>query len=416
MLISNIQVADNGTHRTIQAQVGPYPLWFRHNAHSSAVAKEDATPFLISALIPAMLLGEDIEIHENFSVSEKLMSSIPEIQEIFHCWNPIFKNIRVRGREKNEPGENNGGCAAFFSAGVDSIYTALKHKEEINSLILINGFDFNMNSNTWGDLVKRNTDLAALLDKQLILVETNLKEFTAWFRMKRYVNFGASLATIANLLEINKTYISGHVTYEKITPAGVHPLLDPLWSTESCEIIHAGLEADRTAKIALFRNLPEILSRLWVCWENPKSNCGKCSKCIRSYVAMRLLGIENFKFDYPVQLDDVRKLTIEDDEMLSFFEHFRDDALKLSMPDLVRTINKIILKYKTRRFLVDVDTYFLASRLKKTRKMLNSHANSLADINVLPRASDQPMLEGLLKDHNSRNKIESTAIIGSVFS
>jgi len=413
MLIRNLQVINHISHREIRARIGPYPLWFRHN-DLTAENETDASPFLISALIPAMLLGENIEVHDDLSVSTQLLESIPTIQTIINHWNPIFKPIVVNSRSysnMNSASER----AAFFSAGVDSLYTAIRHSDKLNALILINGFDFNMDSITWQDMVARNNELAQLLNKRLILVETNLKEFTSWFRLSRYANFGASLATVANLLNIAEAHISGHVTYDKISPAGAHPLLDPLWSTEGCSIFHTGLEADRTGKLELIKHSPVLLSKLWVCWKNPKNNCGECSKCIRSYLAMQLCGIDNFNFEHSVHLDQVRKLTIEDDEMLSFFENFRKDALDRDMHELSKTLSRVIFRYKTRKYFLDIDKFLLGSKLKRLRNTGKTAVRDLADISVLPRVSDRVVLGELRSIHQERSAVNSTESIGTVF-
>lgn len=414
MLINNIERESHSTHSEVKAMLGPYPVWFRHNSLPARVNDADASPFVISALIPAMLLGEDIEVHHAYTVSAKLLNSIPQIQSIYNCWNPIFKKINIHANSESKA-DSGSGSAAFFSAGVDSIYTACQHQDDLDALILINGFDFNMASPAWQNLVARNRELSELLSKQLVLVETNLKEFTSWFKMKRYANFGATLATIANLLNYKKAYISSHGTYEKILQAGSHPLLDPLWSTESCTLFHTGLEADRTAKITLFKDSPEILSRLWVCWTTPGTNCGRCSKCVRSYIAMQLCGVDNFKFESPVGITQIKKLVIDDENMLSFFEHFRNDALAQNRQRLLSALNRIIFRYKLRRFLVDVDTHLLGSRLKKLKYLGKSPTSSYSDITVEPRKSDQAMLNELLEFHGKLSKVESTAVIGTAF-
>lgn len=413
MLIRDIQVNRYADHVHVQANIGAYPLWFRHNDLSADIGV-DASVFLISALIPAMLLGEDVQVHEDYSVSEKLLISIEEIQTIIHQWNPIFKKINVQA-VTHKVRNAGSGCAAFFSAGVDSLYTAIKHRDELNALILINGFDFNMDSQTWQDMVARNKELSRLLNKQLILVETNLKEFTSWFKLARYANFGASLATIANLFNFGKVHISGHETYEKINPAGAHPLLDPLWSTEGCSIRHTGLEADRTGKVAVIKHHPELLSRLWVCWKDPKVNCGKCSKCIRSFVALKLCGIDDFEFESPVRVSDIATLSIENDEVLLFFEYFQRDAQDKGMQQLAKALNKLIFKYKSRRFFLDLDKNLLHSNLKRLRNFNKPVQNDLADISIHPRHSDHIMLKTLLACHQDGAAIRSTADIGTVF-
>ena len=413
MLISNIQTECQGDHQYVQARIGPYPLWFRHNG-PAAESPMDASAFLVSALIPAMLLGENIAVDEDYFVSPRLLAALSNAQTLINHWNPVFKPVSISARSEEKRTDNIGG-ASFFSAGVDSLYTALKHDQELDALILINGFDFDMDKSVWADMVARNTAIAHDLDKRLVLVETNLREFNAWFRLSRYANFGASLATVANLLRYKTVYISGHGTYDKLLPAGAHPLLDPLWSTENCIIHHVGLEADRAEKILYLKEAPELLSQLWVCWNDPKTNCGRCSKCLRSYIAMQLCQVDNFNFQQSVNLDHLRKLVIEDEENFLFFENFRERARHNNCAELTRVIDRLILKYKFKHFLLDVDKYLFKSKFKGMKNRGRTAIGDLADISVLQRETDQSMLEALLAEHRGRQEESSTRIIGSVF-
>jgi len=425
MLISELSVQVRESHVFTRACVGPYPLWFRHN-QLSAVNRQDASPFVISALLPAMLLGEDIDVADDLTVSRKLAESIGEIQTIINCWNPVFKQVRINARTSdgsaietrgNSGGGEDPGNAAFFSAGVDSLYTAIRHDEELDALILINGFDFNMSAEDWRRAIDRSQALATSLGKCLVLVETNLKEFTAWFNLARYANFGASLASIATLLDFRQVFISGHGTYEEIRPSGVHPLIDPLWSTESCSIIHTGLEADRTGKLRLIRQYPELLSKLWVCWKDPGINCGRCSKCVRSYVALQLCGIDDFEFEQPVCLSQVRELSIENDEMSGFYQGFQRDALRASDQELERALTRLLVKYKVKRFLREADAYLFRSFLTRLWNRRLPPEADLTDISVVPRNSDSTMLDKLMKAHRHRVRLDSVQErdMGSVF-
>jgi len=115
------------------------------------------------------------------------------------------------------------------------------------------------------------------------------------------------LASVGQLLNANTVYISAAVTYDQIHISGSHPLLDNLWSTESCEFHHTELEANRIQKIALIKQSPEILANLWLCWKDPKVNCGRCSKCVRTYISLLLSNAEGIPFALPVLLSDIKK-------------------------------------------------------------------------------------------------------------
>jgi hypothetical protein len=88
-----------------------------------------------------MLLGKGLEVDPALPVSSGLINNLQSLQEIHHCWNPIFKKIQIDAR-RSPSVSLNPGVMAFFSGGVDSTYTFLKRSEEITHLVFIQGFNF----------------------------------------------------------------------------------------------------------------------------------------------------------------------------------------------------------------------------------------------------------------------------------
>jgi hypothetical protein len=413
MQVGNISVHHHESHTEVSGSAGKFPLWFKYSL-GHLTNDEDATAFLIAALTPAMLLGEELIIEDRYYVSERVFNNLPLIQTIINCWNPIFKRIKVHARTSAVLPKKNG-CAAFFSSGVDSLYTLVKHREEIDQLILINGFDFNADAAAWEAMIKRSQRIAEIYNKKLIVVETNLKEFNSFFNLSRFANFGATLATIAQLLDFKKVFLNSADTYEKIFASGSHPLLDPLWSTEVCEILHIGLEADRAKKIELIKNHPDALHNLWFCLKDPNANCGKCNKCIRTFIALKLNGVDDFKFLNPVHISDVAKVSIENEEILNFFERFRIVAAEKHSHNIDRMLRKLILEYKIKAFIKDIDTYLFNSKIQRWRRNRLKSQSELTNISVLPRYTDELMLSKTLQGLSIRSKIESKVLASSIF-
>jgi len=68
---------------------------------------------------------------------------------------------------------------------------------------------------------------------------------------------------------------------------------DGLWSSEQLKIIHDGSEAERAEKIErLIAKDHYALNKLRVCIDNQGGdyNCGKCWKCIRTMVTLKILN------------------------------------------------------------------------------------------------------------------------------
>jgi hypothetical protein len=108
--------------------------------------------------------------------------------------------------------------------------------------------------------------------------------------------YGAVLAGLALGLETfwNRVLIPAWQTYDHLIPAGSHPVVDPLWSTESFTVVHDGAEATRVEKITDWVAASDVaLRHLRVCWENRNGdyNCGECEKCIRTMVTLELAGV-----------------------------------------------------------------------------------------------------------------------------
>ncbi len=413
MQIENIMVVNEKDHINVSAQIGPYPLWFKFN-NDFLIDPNDATCFLSIALIPSMLLGEDIVVSTQYHVSQMLMKNITKIQEFFNFCNPIFKKINITATSKILSNETEV-CGSFFSGGVDGSYTLLKYKKEIDYLILINGFDFNMDTVTWKAMISRAQQTAALSNKKLITVETNCKEFTSNFGLSRYSNFGSVLAGISQLLNLKQCFISAGGTFDHLFASGSHPQLDYLWSTETCKIEHVGLEANRKDKIALIKEAPKLLANLWVCWEDPKVNCGNCSKCIRTFVALLLNNIDYFPFQQPIQIKEISSINIKSGEDLLFIEQFFCEAKKKQIKPLTMQLAKLIFKFKSKLFLKEMDRYMFNSVLENWKRRKISINDDLTDISVLPRYTDYHMFEKIKIKHIKQKRNKSQVKIGSIF-
>lgn len=386
MRIRKIEKSVASGAQTITAHIDNLTFWIRF-PEDLDVRLSDASPFVISALAPAMMRGEDIVVDDPYTVSPTLLDNLPEVQAIYTTWNPVFKPVNVRG-SRVEPAPRDGSVCSFFSGGVDSTYSLLTHRDEISHLIVINGLDFDMPVDDWVYFVNRNRTLAEKFGKRLVPVETNRRSFNAAFGLSGYVNFGASLATIGQLLGFSKTLVSGSATYESLVPCGSHPLVDPLYGTASSTVVHTGLEADRTAKLKLIQSNCDALENLWVCWKSPRVNCGKCSKCLRTFVSMQLNGINDFPFAHRPRIKDIRRITIRNREILTFFEHFLRDAKQKNQRQLARELSRLLFFTKLRMLLNDLEqTYFRKFRAWRHRR--KPEGDDLVSVNLEPRYSDE---------------------------
>lgn len=284
--------------------------------------------FLASTLVPAMKLGQDL--HVAGGISNKLYNNIPEIQDILSTWYPDLKRIKVHA-EFNNHDHNfmmDRKVACFFSGGVDSFYTVLKHNTEITTLIYVRGFDVNLYERDYLDMMSaRVRKMAGELGKELIEVETNIHEFGDQYVDWSHQYHGSALGSVANLLseQISKIYIPSSYTYKDIFPWGTHPLLDRLWATDGIEIIHDGCEASRVAKIKAILSNECAMNHLRVCIDRTRGlyNCGECEKCMRTMISLYVFAASHkFQTFGALNLDRIRNMKIDEHSLIFAEENY----------------------------------------------------------------------------------------------
>lgn len=282
----------------------------------NAVVVDRADAFLAAALLPGMAAGSDLRV--GGTVSPRLLAAVPTIQDVFHCWDrDAYRKVTVKAEPASDaPPRQGAAVGCFFSGGLDSFYTLLKHREEITHLIFIHGFDIKLTDHAIRDSASRMVyDVAAAYEKSVIEVATDVRDFS-----DRYVEWelshGAILASVALLLSplFSKVYLAASNTYLWLLPWGSHPLIDPLWSNGRTEIVHDGCEAMRIEKLARIVGDDTVLRSLRVCWENRDGayNCGRCEKCLRMMVELRILGALDrcTTFNRPLDLTAVSRIVI----------------------------------------------------------------------------------------------------------
>lgn len=237
------------------------------------------------------------------SVPPLLAKNLPTLRDIYAAWIENAAPVPIACEPTFRDDAPGRGVSLFFSGGVDSFHSLVKHHEEIDQLVLVHGFDIPLNeTKAFASAEALARQAARLFGKPLIVVRTDLR----WtlpepgHNMKERIPagwgmyHGAALAAVAYALSPvhHKAFIASTNAYADLCPRGSHPLLDPLWSTETLEIVHDGGES-RLEKLCRLAEHPETLPLLRVCWEEfDQSNCGRCEKCVRTMLGLRVLGVE----------------------------------------------------------------------------------------------------------------------------
>ncbi len=248
------------------------------------------------ALLPMSLLiamKHRLPLELAAPVSPRMLGKIPKIQDILKAWSHPLRRVEVQADAADPDRPTSRGVATFFSGGVDSFYTLLKHRDEITDLIFIHGYDMELSDTTLRErLSSAVREVGSVMGKRVIELEADLgAHFRGWLTWAH----GAVLASMAHLLapEIHRVYVPSSFGYASLIPWGSHPLLDPLWSSERLELLHDGCEATRFEKVVSIAREDLALNTLRVCiktHQEPQANCGRCEKCLRTMISLRLVG------------------------------------------------------------------------------------------------------------------------------
>jgi hypothetical protein len=242
-------------------------------------------------LVRAIVEGETANLGV---IPPLLASNVETIRDIFAAWIPGHR-VPLRSDRSSHTQTAPSGVSMFFSGGVDSFYSLIQHRDEVENLILIHGFDIPLaDTKSFALTETQARDVARMFGKRLIVVRTNVHWEQPSVPGGWMLWGGAALIAVAYALSPNcgKIYIASSYPYADLPICGTHPLLDPLWSTEALQIVHDGGET-RINKLRLLVEHPEALARLRVCWENQGNyNCGLCEKCIRTMLGLHALGVE----------------------------------------------------------------------------------------------------------------------------
>ncbi|MEA2826090.1 MAG: hypothetical protein QOG43_529 [Actinomycetota bacterium] len=239
-------------------------------------------------------------------VSPRLLANSDQAQDILTAFSDGLHPTTIVADAERAAGSPGRGVGAFFSCGLDSFFTALKHQDQISHLVFVRGFDIiEIESKRGAAALDSARRAAEALGKQLIEIDTNLRDLTERFAPWSLAH-GPALGTVALLLQaqLRRVFVASTDTYRHLWPRGSHPLLDPLWGTEILEVVHDGAEANRPQKLAVVARSEVAMRHLRVCTNQSASyNCGRCGRCVRMMVNLRLLDASERCVTFPDALE-----------------------------------------------------------------------------------------------------------------
>lgn len=348
----------------ISTTIGDQTLWFE-TAEAIATPLR-GEPFVIAALLPAMIQGSPLIAPASLPICPVLLQNLHQLQQIFRQWLPVFGHpatvvpIEV-ATEAAPPGR---GAGSFFSGGVDGSYTWLEAPEPLPLAVFARGIDFQLDNPIYDESFARNAAWLAERGTRLLALSSNIRWFGRSFGLGWNSYFGAGLAALAHVADLSRTYIASGHTWAELWPDGSHPASDPLWSSSTHRIIHHARGVMRWQKLDRIAREPGALDLLRVCWQDQGFNCGRCEKCLRTMVLLRLLGLSSPNFPPLTHLASIARLVPENRSDAVFVSEALDLAVSRGDHEAARALAASLRRWRLRQFLRHADEGWLGGRLR----------------------------------------------------
>lgn len=304
---------------------------------------------LISCLVPAMQLHQDIALDESFRISKDLLANIERFQFIYSSWFSALRPaaISVATTELSQVATKK--VASFFSGGVDATYTFLTEKEQISTLFFCVGLDIQLHETE--RLTKSCAEarkFSTVFNKELCIVETNFREIfpnDSHFYSQVSVLIGFALGVGFQRLLVPASHLPS-----QLEPFGSHPMTDPLLSNGYTEVIHHGM-APRTLKTRIIAEFPAALDVLRVCNASAEYNCGICEKCLRTITTLAVYDRTSPRLPPLVDLKQLNRVKLWDDAHYLLWKNIADEAQKAGKTHLNKEAERICRSYRYRKIL-----------------------------------------------------------------
>ena len=290
-------------------------FWFSVEERNSNWLTPDVyDAFLVALRYPAMCYGEDVIVEGN--VTKNIYHNLVHyVNGLVKAYEPSFHDIQIKvnGFAKAKKAEVLH-VGTGFSGGVDSFSTLydnylhsndLDYKVDTLFFFHVGQYGNTNNSATWYRAANRfgiTKQFASEINVDAIMMNTNMFDFYL-----PYWEYDAGvLCRLASVLVFQKSlkryYISGSNSYKEFASMNLlahhvdmaemsDPIIMPLLSPDGLEIVCDGSQYSRTQKTLHIANWNLAQKYLNVCVNTSDShieakNCGKCSKCLRTMMAL----------------------------------------------------------------------------------------------------------------------------------
>lgn len=329
--------------------------WFDVPARYRAEISESGNPWLVLLTPLAVDSGEDIVLP--YPVDPHLRENILGMMRYWNSFFPRLRPVRIIAPEPTAPARPGAKVGLFFSGGVDSTFTLLRHdtaavgmgSAPADDLLFVIGFDIPVDDHN--EVAQVQAHLQRVADahgKQLTAFATNLKTVESAYTTNWILNYGCALATLGHLLDgrYREILISAGLTYQNRMVTGSHPVTDPLLGSRGLRFVHDGAAFNRMEKTLRIADAGAPLHALRVCWESRRhDNCSRCRKCLLTMVTLDLAGYRDRAncFDWSgYSVDSLRSVFVDGEVQDIFFHEVLAEARRRGRSDIVDVVAGIL--------------------------------------------------------------------------
>lgn len=325
----------------IQSSARIDDVWFMTPADAHPLSDDWLLP--VGVMI-GMALGEDV--HVAGRVSETLLASMEEIQRIAVLRRAGLEHVRITTKEAAPtPRAEQSRVVSCFSGGVDSFYAVLDSGEDIDELLYVHGFEARVeDERLLARVIPQLRAAAAELGRPLRLAETNWRSVIEPLAGHGFFVSTPMLFATAHLMgsDVTRLIVPGthDPNFELEDPSSISSYVG-LWGTEGLETVERG-HVPRLEKVRRLTKSDVAMRHLRVCWgrRNPIYNCGRCVKCIRTRVHLKLAGAEGRCKTLPphLRLDEIRRALPERPKHRNYIDESIAEAESQGLTDLAAAL------------------------------------------------------------------------------
>jgi len=343
---------------TITARDRERVVWYEFPEDLEPEIANSAEPWALLMLPLASRTGEAIELDQ--PLDPFFLENFRGLTATWAHWYADLQEVAVRAPTQPAP-RAHGKTAQFFSGGLDSWFTLLRHSESTARFPQIGNVDDVITIQGFGNIPiaerEENARLAQSVretsehyGKRSLPIATNMRVPVdeawklAWLRWGPQTH-GAALAAAALFLGRRYSTVkiaSTHRFWESF-PYGSHPMTDTLFSTSATTFFHDHALYGRPDKIERIAESEYAVARLRVCNAiKAARNCSQCIKCHRMLLCFDSLGLldkaKSFDIDVYRRNKDRPFLIWNDNDHVRALE-VRDLALSRNRRDIADVID-----------------------------------------------------------------------------